>query len=601
MKVLAYLKIVARLVLLGLAILPSYSRAQERIQIIKREAQEADVRQKEWLARSEAISRIHNNEEKLVRSAYVKLMRYQQSYVNELAASRNQTPQPRAQIQFELQNVRTGMIEEILDNPLAEMVTRGVGLMVRVEPVIYKYKEGPEHLMYNAEVYHRAGDRSREDSRALSVADLIERSAQTITAVRAYTSYEVTVQLGTYRRTYRALALYSTKYDTKSGANIEIIDNIVGSESMRRLLADDLPPVRVPWSKYIRSATYVAIVRSIKQARKEGRELIERNAPPGTLPGDGVIPDEGDLQIAAAVTCQSPDASIEPFLGVGKGQTVNVPVTLTPSPATTPVTLTLSTINGTGAAKFAANNSTTLSISQSGTVAITGVTESSTADNIRLEAKLGTTSLDSDDFSVVFVTLNLRTGTDKTVSSDNSARATYISFVGSDSLGTFFATGQGGNAWGTHVEIVGTVTPSNYLGTVKLERDIIEKRIYDNQTLFTDGIVTNQADNSQDDLRDDNPQSGTSRGIVYDLDGPNIASTAKTPLNAIRRRRTNFRQWATIDGVRQGDPRIRASADFGWFQRLSIIKTSNGDQLQSDVAGDNIAGTGTTPLTWNLK
>jgi hypothetical protein len=183
---------------------------------------------------------------------------------------------------------------------------------------------------------------------------------------------------------------------------------------------------------------------------------------------------------------------------------------------------------------------------------------------------------------------------------DNSARAEVITCVGSASLGTFYDSGSCVSGWATHVEIVGMVMPSNYLGTVRLEREIVAKRVYDNLTLLAP-VVNNMADNSFDNYRDDNPQSGNSNGKVYDVDGPSIASITQTPLNAIRRRRTNFRQWATIDGVQASDPRIRASNDFPWFQRLSIIKTSGGDQLSTDVSGDNIAGTGTTNITWNLQ
>jgi len=98
-------------------------------------------------------------------------------------------------------------------------------------------------------------------------------------------------------------------------------------------------------------------------------------------------------------------------------------------------------------------------------------------------------------------------------------------------------------------------------------------------------------------FRDDDPQSGGSGGKVYDVDGPGITLTVldpNAPINTIARNRTNFRQWALIDGV-------KASDDLLWFTRLSIRKTLIGEVLQSGVAGDNVAGSGATNLTWNLQ
>ncbi len=101
-------------------------------------------------------------------------------------------------------------------------------------------------------------------------------------------------------------------------------------------------------------------------------------------------------------------------------------------------------------------------------------------------------------------------------------------------------------------------------------------------------------DTSPNDVRDDDPQSGGSGGKVYDLDAPGVGGGF--PVGTILRIRTNFRQWATLSS---GGNRL--SADLQWFSRVSIIKTSGNDALQSDVGGDNVAGTGTTNLSWNLQ
>ena len=104
-------------------------------------------------------------------------------------------------------------------------------------------------------------------------------------------------------------------------------------------------------------------------------------------------------------------------------------------------------------------------------------------------------------------------------------------------------------------------------------------------------------DPSAPEYRDDDPQSGGSGGKVYDSDGPGITLTVldpNAPIDSIARNRTNFRQWATIDGA-------KCSNDLMWFTRLSIKKTLIGENLEANVPGDNVAGSGTTNLTWNLQ
>ena len=291
------------------------------------------------------------------------------------------------------------------------------------------------------------------------------------------------------------------------------------------------------------------------------------------------------LRATASVTVQGVDVLIGSLIGIGKGQSVPVEVTLTPSPTRTPVTLTLSTTSGAGSAQFASNNSTTLNITQSTTVEIKGITESSTFDNIRLEARISGQSADTELFSVVLVTPSLRnTGT---VSMDNIGRNRYIEILRTDTLGTFTV----GGLWFTGVEIIGTVKPSNYQGLITIKRERIEFTFYQNMTLADSGGAMDDT-TSDSNLRDDDPLSGGSMGKVYDLDAPAIVN----PFGPILRRRVNFRQWAVIPGTEH-----RLSADLPWFARVSIRNTSSGYVLHTDIPGDNVAGTGATPLTWNLQ
>jgi hypothetical protein len=286
----------------------------------------------------------------------------------------------------------------------------------------------------------------------------------------------------------------------------------------------------------------------------------------------------------------SPTVTFGTLHAVGKDQTASIQVTLNPSPSSVSVTLTLAATSGTGSAVFTSNNSSTLVISQSGPVEIKGITESSTAGNIQLEAKANEQSLGTVDFTVLLVTLTLRTS--GSVSTDNSASSTYASLLGTTSLGAFMSSGTGNHIRRNGVEIVATASPSNYTGSITINREVVATKNYNDMTLT--GSAGPFADTSDASLRDDDPLSGGSSGKVYDLDAPGIGSIASTPLNTILRRRTNFRQWATVGGN-------RVSTDLTWFQRISIIKTSSGDQLNNDLSGDNTVGTGATNLTWNFQ
>lgn len=142
--------------------------------------------------------------------------------------------------------------------------------------------------------------------------------------------------------------------------------------------------------------------------------------------------------------------------------------------------------------------------------------------------------------------------------------------------------------WRTGVEIVGMVEPSNFTGSIQFLRTSDARGYRDMTSIYsyTGNDIPRLLNTDQD------PQSGGSAGKVYNVDEPGV--TGSGPPGTIYRVRINFVEWVEIDGK-------HASDDLLWFTRISIIKTSSGDRLAIDVSGDNMAGIGTTPLTWNLQ
>ena len=562
-------------------------------------------------------------EEKLVRDVYARLMRYQSAAVGELSTTNKKAAKPEDYLTFELRAIHTGAIGEIYNKPVIELMTpRGSEVLSITPNHLSKNKSNdPPHASYMAEwstsVKRKEsadsfgnekepgtiGDDPTRPGTARTVAEMLERGGERFANVTSYTSYDVTARLNGKQRTYRALVLYRAgngklgAYQTEEErsarlASVEILDNV--TSEMTTVLKDESPYARSPWNKYSKSTLYLAVARTIKETREAGTPLIPANAPIGYLPGDDVTPNKSDMQSIAA-DCSTVQVFFSSITAVGKGFTNTVQVTI--NPANTSITLSLTTLSGTGLARFTANDSTTVTITQSTTLEIRGVAESSTAANIALEARRDVSDpvvLTSERFTVLLVTLALKSSSGDSVSSDNAAQANYSSAIGTTSLGTRFSTGTAAQMWRTNVEIVATVIPANFSFPVVLTREVIGARLYNDQINI--GSEGTHGDASDPAFRDDDPQSGGSGGKVYDLDAPGVSlSSPSNPNDSILRARTNYRQWATVDGG------VRVSDDLQWFSRLSIRKTVIGDVLQSDIPGDNMAGSGLTNVSWNLQ
>ncbi len=100
-------------------------------------------------------------------------------------------------------------------------------------------------------------------------------------------------------------------------------------------------------------------------------------------------------------------------------------------------------------------------------------------------------------------------------------------------------------------------------------------------------------DTSESGFRDDDPQSGTSTGKVYDLDAPGIgfSHSANVAVGTVARLRLNLSQSATLD-AKATDGGIRISDFFEWYARISVVMTENGVVLLNDAVLDNRAAKG---------
>ncbi len=297
-----------------------------------------------------------------------------------------------------------------------------------------------------------------------------------------------------------------------------------------------------------------------------------------------------------------PTATIDSFSAVGKGQTAKIRVVVSNNSNNKNILLTLSPASGTGTANFTSTNSATRTITSTTDVEITGVTESSTNNNMLISPTYnGSGAGSSRSFTVVRVDLSLNLSGSAAL--NNAGRNGYQAAIGSLQLGGPFLTA--GNQPGflvIGIEIVGMVYPSNYTGNIKIVRELISTSDYDETTAppNTKGkCAPNNPpcdDTSPAEIRDDVP------GTIYDLDSPGPPKNFTSTEGAIIRRRSNFRQWATVSQLDSHLTKdVRVSSDITWFNRTSIKIVNGAGQVLSDVSNDNQNGSGTTPLTRNLQ
>ncbi|MGA9997093.1 MAG: hypothetical protein WBP93_16870 [Pyrinomonadaceae bacterium] len=269
-----------------------------------------------------------SDEEKLVRDLYARLMRYQSAATDELAAREGKATGPDDYLTFELRDIRSGSVSEISGRPLNELITEGSGTLINLKTTHLNQGDGPVHAYYEAEwsgvsSVENPSDAglSKSATGARTVGQLLRKGGENFKGINRYTSYEVRVQLKGQQRTYRALALYQLDNPAQDSsrvmqperaraAHVQILDNI--TTDLSAIYSEESPAVRSPWQKYVKTGTYIAVARSIKETKQAGKALIPVDAPIGYLPGDDVAPSNEDRQtMAVNAMCNAGVAKIQ--------------------------------------------------------------------------------------------------------------------------------------------------------------------------------------------------------------------------------------------------------------------------------------------------
>lgn len=238
-------------------------------------------------------------EQKVVRDAYVRLMRYHSAARDEQAATDGVSFKPEDYVIFELRDMHTGPIEEIYDRQAAELITNPDEEVLKVTPHHLQHGNGPKHAYYDMEWSKSLA--SAQYNEKLTVVEMLRSRGDRLADVEGYTSYEVTVRLGGKQRTYRAVALHHKQIESSAKAKAEIVDQI--TTEMNGVIGNESPRVRSPWAQYIKSSLYLAVARAIRNAERAGRPFIPVDAPIGYLPGDDLDPATEAGKMGLAVVC----------------------------------------------------------------------------------------------------------------------------------------------------------------------------------------------------------------------------------------------------------------------------------------------------------
>ena len=195
--------------------------------------------------------------------------------------------------------------------------------------------------------------------------------------------------------------------------------------------------------------------------------------------------------------------------------------------------------------------------------------------------------------SANIISVSITKRTSGTTSSDNAGASTYQSITGTSSLGVRTSSQTTFKACFGGIELVGSVAPSAVTSALQLRRTILSCATYVQGTV---PISCSTGDDTSDPaIRDDDPQSGTSGGKIYDLDTPGVKNG--NSFQSVYRYRVNFSEYATLPAGT-----VISTAPLNYYVRLSCRFDASGNaSLDTSVAGDNQIGSGATSTTWNLQ
>ncbi len=145
-------------------------------------------------------------EERIVRHAYMKLMRYQAAAANDRAAESGTSPKADDYVTFGIVGLRQGRIADLAKKDLAELATPRQGNVLVVTRVSRGEAEG---LVPHASYDVAWTEVSEPPTQRISLRRWLDSRSKRGQRPTSYSAYFVAVSLRGVQRVYRALALHS--------------------------------------------------------------------------------------------------------------------------------------------------------------------------------------------------------------------------------------------------------------------------------------------------------------------------------------------------------------------------------------------------------
>ncbi|MBI3258870.1 MAG: hypothetical protein HYZ54_05280 [Ignavibacteriae bacterium] len=194
------------------------------------------------VAAVEKSSPENGKEEQLIRSAYFKLSLYNAAANKDDAEGRLARYEPKNDINFEVRNIHTGPISEILDKNLYDMTTYPNGDIIQITRSNITFKGNTEAYVGYRTQWQVGHYTSAVVPKNISIKETFNSLGSQYADVGKYSSYEVTVQLGNRLRTYKAILLYHTPNYSTSDLKPDFWDWISGAGGvLNEVLAERKP------------------------------------------------------------------------------------------------------------------------------------------------------------------------------------------------------------------------------------------------------------------------------------------------------------------------------------------------------------------------
>jgi hypothetical protein len=246
--------------------------------------------------------------ELLLKRVYSTLSRYNNAGNKFAARTKGVEYLPAYDLRFDLQNVRTGFLEEIIDRPIGELVSKPEGRMVEIAPHVRQVGKDPQYVMYAAKwsMGHFSSN-IREDWEHTTLGEALRLTNNQ--AGKHYVAYEVLVTLGGTQRAYKALAIFADLNQSAVTPKVLFFDSIVGQTILNKALNEYRPLLRANWEEYVGSREYQNYRRAFEQA---GGDYARANAAMRTSMAKNSSGTVTTAQLASSDDPVAPSMPIEP-------------------------------------------------------------------------------------------------------------------------------------------------------------------------------------------------------------------------------------------------------------------------------------------------